>query len=135
MEVKRIAIWWLAVAALGVPTVVGAQPGFTAAQAEAGRVEFERRCAECHEATDGFPRRAPALTGPAFEDRWRGRRVRDLFVRMRDGMPPAGVRPGGESYTNILAYLLRQSGLPAGADPLDPLSYDPFLGRSARPRQ
>ena len=50
-------------------------------------------------------------------------------------MPPAGVRPGGESYTNILAYLLRQSGLPAGADPLDPLSYDPFLGRSARPRQ
>ena len=110
-----------------LPATIGAQSTYTAAQADAGRLEYDRRCAECHEASDGFPRRAPALSGPGFEDRWGERRIRDLFVRMRDGMPPAGVRPRGESYTNVLAYLLRLNSVPAGATPLDPLSYEPLL--------
>jgi hypothetical protein len=50
--------------------------------------------------------------------------VRDLFVRMRDGMPPMGVRPRGDGYANILAFLLRDNGRLAGVVPLDPLSYD-----------
>ena len=50
--------------------------------------------------------------------------MRDLFVRMRDGMPPIGVRPRGDAYANILAFLLRDNGRPAGVVPLDPLSYD-----------
>lgn len=50
--------------------------------------------------------------------------MRDLFVRMRDGMPPIGVRPRGDAYTNILAFLLRSNGRLAGGVPLDPLSYD-----------
>ncbi len=107
-------------------TVV-AQPPYTTAQANAGEIEFDRKCAECHEPLDGFPRRAPALFGADFEDRWRERPVRDLFVRMRDGMPPAGVRPTGDGFTNVLAYLLRLNGQSAGTVPLDPLSYEPLF--------
>ncbi|MDE0829682.1 MAG: cytochrome c [Vicinamibacterales bacterium] len=99
-------------------------PVFTIEQATAGRVEFERTCAPCHAPADGAERRAPPLSGPSFRDKWGDRRVRDLFVRMRDGMPPIGVRPRGDAYTNILAFLLRSNGRLAGGVPLDPLSYD-----------
>ena len=68
--------------------------------------------------------RAPPLSGLSFRSKWGDRRVRDLFVRMRDGMPPMGVRPRGNAYANILAFLLRENGRPAGVVPLDPLSYD-----------
>ena len=99
-------------------------PVFTSEQATAGRLEFERSCARCHAPADGAERRAPALSGPRFREKWGDRRVRDLFVRMRDGMPPIGVRPRGDGYASILAFLLRDNGRPAGAAPLDPLSYD-----------
>jgi len=85
-------------------------PGFTEAQASAGQVEFARKCAPCHAPDDGGERRAPALSGPSFRDKWGDRRVRQLFVRMRDGMPPVGVRPRGDGYTNILAFLLHRGG-------------------------
>ncbi len=55
---------------------------------------------------------------------WSDRRVRDLSVRMRDGMPPIGVRPREDDHTNVLAFLLRAKRLAAVAEPLDPLSYD-----------
>lgn len=99
-------------------------PGFTSEQATAGRAEFERSCAPCHAPADGAERRAPPLSGLSFRSKWGDRRVRDLFVRMRDGMPPMGVRPRGNAYANILAFLLRENGRPAGVVPLDPLSYD-----------
>jgi mono/diheme cytochrome c family protein len=97
---------------------------YTPGQALAGQQEFARRCAECHLSQPDGSRRAPALSGAAFRSRWVDRRVRDLFVRMRDGMPPIGVRPRGEGYANILAFLLQENGQNAGARPLDPLSYD-----------
>ena len=119
-------------------------PSFTEAQAGAGQIEFERKCASCHLPDADGERRAPALIGPRFVSTWGDRRVRDLFVRMRDGMPPIGVRPRGDAYTNILAFLLRENGQPAGSTPLDPLSYgrltaeagnhDPEPGEAARSR-
>lgn len=106
---------------------VSAQGPYTAAQADAGQVEFERKCAGCHEPDARGGRRAPALSGPGFLDKWGDRRVRDLFVRMRDGMPPIGVRPRGDAFTHILAHLLRANGVPPGPAELDPLSYDPLF--------
>lgn len=125
-----------------LPTPVAAQqkpspssgPAFTSEQATAGRLEFERSCAPCHAPANGADRRAPALSGPSFRDKWGDRRVRDLFVRMRDGMPPIGVRPRGDAYANILAFLLRDNGRPAGAAPLDPLSYDRLTLRDSAVR-
>jgi mono/diheme cytochrome c family protein len=96
---------------------------YTEEQSDAGRVEFERKCASCHMPDASGDRRAPALVGPGFRGRWGDRRVRDLFVRMRAGMPPIGVRPRAGGFTRILAYLLQANGLPAGPEALDPLSY------------
>jgi mono/diheme cytochrome c family protein len=96
---------------------------FTEEQAEAGRVEFERRCASCHVRDVNGDLRAPGLIGAGFRNRWGDRRVRELFVRMRSGMPPMGVRPRGPGFTNILAYLLQANGVQVGTEALDPLSY------------
>ena len=120
-----------------VATTAMAQPpppnlAFTASQAEAGHIEFEQKCASCHmPATDG-QRLAPMLIGPQFLSKWGHRRARDLFVRMRDGMPPIGVRPRGDGYANILAFLLRENGGQAGSDALDPLSYDRLTTQNER---
>lgn len=107
---------------------------FTAAQAEAGHIEFEHKCALCHMPDTDGRRVAPVLIGPKFLSEWGNRRVRDLFVRMRDGMPPIGVRPRGDGYANILAFLLRENGGQAGSDALDPLSYDRLTTQNERLR-
>jgi len=66
--------------------------------------------------------------GPEGIKAWSDRLVCGLFVRMRDGMPPIGVRPRGDPYTNILlAFLLQAKRLAAWAEALDPLSYDRLL--------
>jgi len=133
MSVTRLhprwrCIWCLfALSSSAVPALGSQTPEavtYTSGQAMAGQQEFARRCAECHLLQPDGSRRAPALSGAAFRNRWVDLRVRDLFVRMRDGMPPIGVRPQGEGYANILAFLLQENGQNAGALPLDPLSYD-----------
>ncbi len=123
-----VRVYCLFAMSVGVLPALGAQAPatvtYTPGQALAGQQEFVRGCAECHLPGPDGSRRAPALSGAAFRSRWVDRRVRDLFVRMRDGMPPIGVRPRGEGYANILAFLLQENGQNAGARPLDPLSYD-----------
>ncbi len=105
------------------PPGVERRVSFTEEQAEAGRAQFERRCAACHMPDANGVLRAPGLVGRRFLSRWGDRRVRDLFVRMRSGMPPVGVRPRGDGFANILAYLLQANGVPTGTEVLDPLSY------------
>jgi len=117
----------LLVVGVGVTAMAAQTTGpsrVTEEQAEAGRVVFERKCAACHVPDAGGVRRAPTLIGQRFLSKWGARKVRDLFVRMRNGMPPTGVRPRGDGYTNILAFLLHSNGQPAGTETLDPLSYD-----------
>ncbi len=111
-----------------VLTVAGAAseapslPPFTATQAQTGRVEC--KCSSRHLPGPDGDRPAPSLMGLEVIKAWSDRRVRDLSVRMRDGMPPIGVRPREDDHTNVLAFLLRAKRLAAGAEPLDPLSYD-----------
>ena len=114
-----------------VLTVVGAacqtlpRPLFTAAQATPGQVELERRCDDYH-LPDPGDTRAPTLTGGRFIANRTNRRV-------RDGMPPVGVRPRGNHDTNILGFLLQAHGLAAGTEPLDPLSYEKLWLLPERP--
>ena len=115
-----VVVFAVTVAASQAPS--GAR--YTKAQADAGRVAFDRKCASCHMPDASGDRRAPALTGSRFLNRWGDRRVRDLFVRMRAGMPPIGVRPTGDAFTAIIAFLLQANGLPAGTEALDATSYD-----------
>ena len=64
-------------------------------------------------------RRLP-LTGSAFAGNWEGAPLGDLFERMRMSMPQD--KPGSLSRAqnaDILAYMLRVGGFPAGEKPLD----------------
>ena len=38
-------------------------------------------------------------------------------------MPPAGQKPSDDTFTNIVAYILRQNGMDAGDTPLVPTTH------------
>ena len=38
-------------------------------------------------------------------------------------MPPAGQKPSDDTFTNIVAYILRQTGMDAGDTPLVPTTH------------
>lgn len=92
---------------------------YTEEQAEAGLAAYAKSCAECHLedlAGDGF---APPLKGPEFMNNWNSLSVGDLFERIRISMPPGS--PGSVSAkekADIVAYLLKSGGFPAGTTEL-----------------
>lgn len=88
---------------------------YTEAQAARGAEAFAQHCALCHGATLGGLGEAPALVGPVFVSDFNGLTVGDLFERVRTTMPlnaPASL--GRERYTDILAFVLKSNGFPAG---------------------
>jgi mono/diheme cytochrome c family protein len=79
---------------------------FTEAQADSGSSVYLSECSPCHGGSPDLPR---------FE----GKPLGELFTFMRTRMPDGA--PGTLSatqYTEVLAYLLEQSGFPAGTTPL-----------------
>lgn len=92
----------------------GASAGtFTAAQAERGAAVYGRACAACHVAT--------FFATPAFRRAWNGRTAWDLFELIRTTMP--NDNPGRlprRDYADVVAYLLRLNGMPAGPVELTP---------------
>jgi mono/diheme cytochrome c family protein len=92
---------------------------YTEEQAKTGSEAYAKHCSECHLedlAGDGF---APALKGPEFMNNWNTLSVGDLFERIRVSMPPSnptGVTP--KEKVDIIAYLLKSSGFPAGKSEL-----------------
>src|SRR4051812_88223 len=123
--------WVLVVAAaIGVfaAACVDAQTGgtsvwdgiYTAAQAERGASAYADHCAECHGASLDGTGEAPALAGPEFLSHYDGRTVGNLFDRTRNTMPNNA--PGTLSrndYADILAFVLKFNGFPAGEKELD----------------
>lgn len=80
---------------------------YTTAQAGRGEARFKEICAGCHVASQ--------FTGATFLRSWSGRTVYDLFYLIRTTMPFDN--PGHlsrESYADVLAYVLRLNGFPAG---------------------
>jgi mono/diheme cytochrome c family protein len=91
---------------------------YTDAQATRGQGAYSTYCIGCHEGLDAD---GPQLTGTAFLDRWREDKLETLFTFIRTSMP--GNLPGGldeGTYVDILAYVLRSNGLPAGGKELSP---------------
>lgn len=94
---------------------------YTEAQATAGQAAYAKACAECHLddlAGDGF---APPLKGPEFMSNWNSLSVGDLYERIRISMPPGdpAAIPAKEKI-EIVAYLLKAGGFPAGTTELVP---------------
>ena len=92
---------------------------YTAAQAERGQAAYGDRCATCHGrdfVPDDF---STGLKGAAFEWRWNGRTVGDLFEVTRKTMPPGEAGSlGPRATSDIVAYLLQVNGYPEGPSEL-----------------
>ena len=117
----------LGAAALGAGTALRAQDGkttwsgiYTAAQADRGQAAYVQNCAACHGATLGGTGEAPPIAGAEFVATWNGLSLGELYDRIRTTMPFD--RPGQlsrDSYADVLAFVLKYNGFPAGGAELD----------------
>jgi mono/diheme cytochrome c family protein len=94
---------------------------YTDAQADRGEREYGRTCSHCHGLSlegDGS-REIPALVLDSFMRHWRGRPVQALFDTLMRSMPAddrGSMTP--RMTADMIAYLLRANGAPAGDAPL-----------------
>ena len=108
---------------------------YTTAQAVRGRAQYETQCILCHlERGQGQQAEteivgesleregdaeAPELAGAAFQVKWTGHTVQELFEITATTMPPGGAGTlGPQAYADLLAYLLELNAFPAGAQEL-----------------
>lgn len=100
----------LLVAALLVsPDLLRAQsfPTYTDSQAVRGQRWFEYSCVSCHPTRD--------MASPDFKVRWGGLRALDLYTIIATTMPQN--EPGtlsARAYADVVAYLMKINGIPAG---------------------
>jgi mono/diheme cytochrome c family protein len=114
-----LAVLGLGVAALGT-AVAQTTPSvwdgiYTTDQAARGGETFALVCASCHGAALGGSGEAPALAGGSFAGDFDGQTVGDIFDRIRTTMPQnaPGVLERAQ-YADVLAFLLKANGFPAG---------------------
>jgi hypothetical protein len=118
---------------------------FTFAQAEAGRLVYERTCGKCHTNTltgrKGDPGELPPLSslsdsyrkfigprgfvaplaGKVFIDRWGGKTAAELIARFQETVDDPYFQFEGmndETTVDITAYVLQVNGAKAGTQPL-----------------
>ncbi|HUG28177.1 MAG TPA: cytochrome c [Gemmatimonadales bacterium] len=92
-------------------TVAAAVATYTSNQAQRGQATYQRNCLACHTAA--------AYTGVAFRRAWAGRSPFEIWELIRTTMPqdnPGRLKPA--EYADIVAYMLRLNGYPAGAEEL-----------------
>jgi mono/diheme cytochrome c family protein len=93
---------------------------YTAAQASAGATVYGASCAACHgDHLEGGA--GPALSGATLGTLAKNTKltIGDLFTFMSQQMPfndPASLKEG--QYADIMAFILRTNGYPAGSTPL-----------------
>jgi S-disulfanyl-L-cysteine oxidoreductase SoxD len=93
---------------------------YTGAQAARGAAAHAQYCAACHGASLGGLGEAPALSGALFISDFNGLTVGELFDRIRTTMPlnnPAAL--SRDQYADILSFILKSNGYPAGQKDLN----------------
>ena len=91
---------------------------YSSAQAERGKAVFGTACLRCH-GEDLGGTTAPALKGERFESSWGGGTIENLFVKIRDTMPPNfGTILDDQAKLDIVSYILQTNGFPAGTTEL-----------------
>jgi len=92
---------------------------FTEAQATRGQSAYKQSCAPCHKADLLGDTGAPALAGPDFFSRWNGSSADDLVKTIRASMPQdAPDTLGTQTYVDLVTFLIKSNGGPAGASEL-----------------
>ncbi len=95
---------------------------YTAEQATKGREVFNGACLGCHTTATHM--------GPAFQQRWFGRSLAELFDYVSNLMPKAAPASLSEDeYVWVVAYILRLNGMPPGRAEL---TADPTWMRAVR---
>ncbi|MBU6164510.1 MAG: c-type cytochrome [Alphaproteobacteria bacterium] len=93
---------------------------YTEDQAQRGAGTYAQRCGACHGAALNGTGEAPPLIGGEFVSHWDTMTVGDLFDRVRTTMPQNDPQSlTREEYADVLAFLLKNNGFPAGGQPLD----------------
>lgn len=93
---------------------------FSPDQAERGAAVYAARCSGCHGAALNGTGEAPPLVGGEFISHWDTMTVGDLYDRVRTTMPQNDPQSlSREDYADVLAFLLKTNGFPAGAAPMD----------------
>jgi mono/diheme cytochrome c family protein len=91
---------------------------FSAEQAERGKSSFKKSCGECHgDSLKGGLIGGPPLRGDAFLEKFAdGMPASGLYGYMISAMPPnAPGRLSAKSYTDMMAFILKENGFKAGA--------------------
>ena len=92
---------------------------YTEEQAQRGQAAYAQACGLCHGVGLTGLGEAKPLTGPEFLSNWNGLTLADLFDRTRTTMPLNKPRSlTREQYADIMAYLLKFDGFPAGQSEL-----------------
>ena len=115
----NLAIWAGVVAAQAYGQSVW-EGVYTNEQADRGKVVYDQSCGSCHGAVLSGGETAPPLAGGEFLSSWNGLTAGDLVERIRTTMPFE--TPGSlsrESVTNVVTYIFRFNGFPAGDKELD----------------
>jgi mono/diheme cytochrome c family protein len=109
---------------------------YTVSQAAVGEAAYGKSCARCHGASLSGVDESPPLTGSAFLANWNGLPLSDLQTRVRTTMPTDSVGIyDRQLVTNVIAYLLKSNGFPAGQVDL-PSDIEPLreiLMKSSKP--
>jgi streptogramin lyase len=88
---------------------------YTEAQAARGVTSYAQYCGFCHGMSLDGTGEAPVLSGAAFLSAWNGLNMGQMYERVRMTMPFD--RPNSlsrEVYADIVAYMLKHNGFPAG---------------------
>lgn len=93
---------------------------FAPQQVPQGRWEYSQQCAVCHGAQlQGGG--APALKGREFVAQWNGKKLDELYTYVHKNMPLGrGAALPSQEYADVIAYILAQSGMPAGTERFTP---------------
>jgi mono/diheme cytochrome c family protein len=116
-----MAVWLAAVAAISAQETKRTiwDGVFTEAQATRGQQSYRQSCMACHKEDLLGDGSAPALAGAAFSQRWVGSTVDDMVQIIRSSMPQdAPDSLGMPAYVDVVSYLIKVNGGPAGATDL-----------------
>lgn len=88
---------------------------YAADQADSGKAQYLQKCAACHLNDLSGAGEAPSLIGYSFTLAWNGHTLTELFELMRMTMPQNQPNSlSSQTYAELLAYILRMNGAPAG---------------------
>ena len=91
---------------------------YSAEQAAAGEKIYFEQCAVCHGDDLAGREKATALTGAQFFEAWNGKDLRRLLDRIETMPPTAPKSLSATQYASLLAFLLRNAGMPSGSTAL-----------------